>query len=145
MVGTASFVRNDEIEKPFRDVRVCPAPSGGQPFTTDQACTTLNIARPVRKDSFVLGAELRQGIEPFWIVPPVLLAPRLTHDFSSRENGLVVPLYFATDLTGTFTGGLRFAHTWGGRNADGSQKKSDALIGVVIGVSIGVDGTTGID
>jgi hypothetical protein len=145
IVGTASFVRNDEIQKPFRDVRICPASNGGQSFTTDQTCTTLNIAAPVRKDSLVLGAELRQGIEPLWILPPVMVAPRLTRDFSKKENGLVVPLYLATDLTGTFTGGLRFAQTWGGRNADGSDKKAETLIGVVIGVSIGVDGTTGID
>lgn len=145
LVGTASFVRSDEIEKPFRDVRICPPPTAGQPFVTDQTCTTINIAAPVRKNSFVLGAELRQGIEPFWIVPPTLIAPRITHDFNTDENGLVVPLYFATDLTGTFTGGLRFGHRWGGRNADGSDKKAESLIGVVIGVSIGVDGTTGID
>ena len=145
IVGTASFVRTDDIEKPFRDVKICPPPVAGQTFVTDQTCTTVNIAAPVRKDSFVLGGEIRQGIEPFWIVPATLLSVRLTHDFKSDENGLVIPLYFATDQTGTFTGGLRFGRTWGGRNADGSEKKAESLLGVVVGVSLGVDGTTGAD
>lgn len=144
-VGTASYVRADEIEKPFSNVEICPQPAIGQPFVTSQNCTTLNIAAPVRKNSFVLGGEVRQGIDPFWIVPPMLLSARLTHDFSTDENGLAVPLYLGTDLTGTFTSGVRVAHRWGGRTGDGREKKAETLVGIVFGVSLGLDGTTGID
>jgi len=144
-IGSGSFVRTDEIEKQFRDVQICPPPAGGAAFVTSQTCTTTSIAGPTRKDSFVAGLEVRQGFQPMSFIPPTMLSAKITHDFESRENGLVVPIYFAADATDTFTGGLRFAHVWGGRGADGSLRKPESILGVVVGLAIGVDGTTGID
>lgn len=111
-------------------------------FTTSQLCTTLNIAGPTTNDGFVLGGEVRQGFSSFWIMPPTLLSARYTHDFSTKENGLIVPLYFAEDDKGIYKSGLQFGHKWGGVNGDGSRKPAESVFGVVVGVSVGLDGTT---
>ncbi|WP_137897218.1 hypothetical protein [Sphingomonas sp. 2SG] len=143
-VGSLSYVRKDEIERQFAGVELCPPSVAGQAFAND-SCRTLNVAAPVRRDSFVAGAEIRQGVDPFWIVPPMLLSARYTRDLETKENGLAAPIFFGTDLTGTFTSGVRIAHTWGGRSADGSNRKAETQVGIVLGLSIGLDGTTGMD
>jgi len=143
-VGSVAYVRNDQFEKTAKDVQVCPPAPIGQAFVTDQTCTTLNIASPVRTEGFVVGGEIRQGID-LRVLPPILFAPRLTHAFDSGENGLAAPLYFAIDDKGMFTGGIRLGQTWGGSNRDGSDKPADTRVGVVFGVKVGLDGNTGLD
>lgn len=143
-VGSLAYIRNDQIEKTFKAVKVCPPATAGQAFATDQACTTLDIAAPVRTEGVVGGIEMRQGID-LRLLPPALLAPRLTYNFDNEEFGIAAPIYFASDDKGVFTGGLRFGHVWGGKNADGTTKRPDTRIGVVFGVKIGLDGNSGID
>ncbi len=139
--ATASYVRKSEIQKPFQSVSVCPGPLLSGTFSTSQLCTSVNIAGPTTTDSLVLGGEIRQGFEPFWFLPPTLLSARYTRDFTTKENGLVVPLYFAEDDKGIFKSGLQFAHKWGGVNADGSRMPAQSVFGVVVGLSVGLDGT----
>ncbi len=144
-VGSLTYKREDSIDEASRSVRICPPAVSGQAFATDQTCSTLNVAAPRRHEGVVLAGELRQGIEPNRILPPALVAAKLSYDTDTTEYGLVVPLYFAADDKGIFTGGLRVAHTWNRRNADGTRREPETVVGVVIGASLGLNGNTGMD
>ncbi|WP_294302498.1 hypothetical protein [uncultured Sphingomonas sp.] len=134
-----TYLRDDDIEKPFRNVRICPPQQTSQVFVTDGACTTVNIAAPVRTEGVVLGGEVRQGFKPMWILPDTLLSVSVTNNLNTEEWGLAIPLYFA-DRSGAFSGGLRFGHQWGGRNADGGRKAAESVFGGVVGAKVDLSG-----
>lgn len=138
VIGSMTYKREDAIEEAFKAVKICPPASAGQAFVTEQACTALNIAAPRRTEGAVLAGELRQGIEPNRFLPPTLVSGKLSYDTDTHEYGAVFPIYFAADDKGVFTGGLRVAHTWNRINGDGSHKKPETLLGVVIGASLGL-------
>lgn len=141
-IATVAVTRRDEIDEAFRDIEICPAPTTGQAFVTNQTCSKANISRPQRQTGVVLGGEWRQQFRPFWFVPPIMLAPRLTYDVRNDEGGIAIPLLFANDTSGTFNSGLRFGHTWGGTKADGSSKKSETMLGIVLNANLSLDGSS---
>lgn len=144
VVGSLAYVRNDQTDKDLQQIKVCPVAQPGQTFQTDQVCTTLDIGAPRRTEGLVAGIELRQGID-VPVIPPALIAPRLTYNTDSGEFGLAVPLYFASDDKGVFTGGLKFGRIWGGRDRNGVEKDADTRIGVVFGVKVGLDGNSSVE
>jgi hypothetical protein len=141
-LASVAVTRDDQTEEAFKAVSICPPVSAGAAFATDQACTKIDIAAPRRKDGIVLGGEIRQQFVPFSFLPSMMVAPRLTYDVKNDEGGFTVPVYFAVDNKGTFTSGLRLGHQWGGRNLDGSAKKAETVVGVVVSAAISLDGNS---
>lgn len=99
-------------------VTICPANPGGVQIQ----CRAFNVDAPVQFDSTTLALEarLRLGGVPF--LQNLNLAPRYSHRLDDGAQTIDIPLYLQNDASGFGTAGIRFRHSWGGRDLLGNDE-----------------------
>ena len=134
LIGSGTWKRSYEIDKPRRDVIICPV-SDGVPTETNELCQTVNVAAPGGISDYLLAGELRTKFGKFWIFPSIGLAPKFTQELKRGRRSLDIPVYVSADKDGKLNGGLRLKWDTGGRNVFGVDRKDELLLSIFFGTT----------
>jgi hypothetical protein len=117
LVSIAREVRWEYRQSDLEGFSYCPVPAPGALFGS---CTSVNIDRPYRRSAYSLGAEARTKFEHVPIINVLGLAPKFSWRLSDDHKTIDAPLYLTADDKGVATSGVRFTHSWDGRDLLGN-------------------------
>ena len=78
---------------------------------TTFTCLQNPVGSPARNSKQLLALEYRTYVHSFLFINTWSIAPQVTYDFSDRESGVDIPIYFITDKSNNLIGGLRLGYS----------------------------------
>jgi hypothetical protein len=84
-------------------------------------CSVANVDAPQQVDGFTLALETRVRFRDIPFLQSLSLAPRYSHRLDDGAQTIDIPVYLQNDTNGLGTAGVRFRHSWGGRDLLGNR------------------------
>lgn len=123
-------------------IAICPAPVAGQPFSLAD-CKSFIPQKPERKTVGVPALEGRflwSGARlGRFHAPHFGFAPKAAFDLEDERWEFSAPLFFATGSDKSLSAGLSVIHRTGGKKDDGTDKKDETGLAIIVGKTFSLD------